>query len=158
MPINGKSRVQMDKIDRQLLGILQRDAGVSVGKLAEQVGVSKSACWRRLQRLEEDGVIRGRVTLLDPAAIGLPLNVFISVRTNQHNEAWAQRFQQVIDDIPGILEAYRLGGAVDYLLKAVVKDMPDYDRLYQQLIEADLFDVSASFVMEELKQTTELPL
>ncbi len=148
----------MDRLDRQLLAILQRDAGLSVGKLAERVGVSKSACWRRLQRLEEDGVIRGRVTLLDPAALDLSLNVFISVRTNQHNEDWARRFQDVIDGIPGILEAYRLGGAVDYLLKAVVKDMPDYDRLYQQLIEADLFDVSASFVMEELKQTTELPL
>ena len=148
----------MDKIDRQILGILQRDAALSVGKLAEQVGVSKSACWRRLQKLEEDGVIRDRVTLLDPASLGLSLNVFISVRTNQHNEAWALQFKEVIEGNPGILEAYRLGGAVDYLLKAVVKDMPDYDRLYQQLIEADLFDVSASFVMEELKQTTELPL
>ena len=149
---------RLDAIDRQLLALLQRDASTSVGKLAERVGVSKSACWRRLQRLEDNGVIRDRVTLLDPAAVGLSLNVFISVRTNQHNEAWAATFKSVIDGIPGILEAYRMGGAVDYLLKAVVKDMPDYDRLYQQLIEADLFDVSASFVMEELKQTTELPL
>jgi Lrp/AsnC family transcriptional regulator, cysteine-sensing transcriptional activator len=148
----------MDKIDRQLLTLLQRDAAMSVGRLAEQVEISKSACWRRIQRLEEQQVIRDRVTLLNPAALGLTLTVFISVRTNQHNEGWAETFKSVVENIPGVLETYRLGGAVDYLLKAVVKDMPDYDRLYQQLIAADLFDVSASFVMEEIKQTTELPL
>ena len=148
----------MDRTDRDILHRLQRDAAVSVGRLADAVGISKSACWRRIQRLEEQGVIRERVTLLDPAALGLSLNVFISVRTNQHNEAWAREFKAVVENIPGVLEAYRMGGAIDYLIKAVVKDMPDYDRLYQQLIEADLFDVSASFVMEEIKRTTELPL
>ena len=148
----------MDRTDRDILYRLQRDAAVSVGRLADSVGISKSACWRRIQRLEEQGVIRERVTLLDPAALGLSLNVFISVRTNQHNEAWARSFRAVVENIPGVLEAYRMGGAIDYLIKAVVKDMPDYDRLYQQLIEADLFDVSASFVMEEIKRTTELPL
>ena len=149
---------QLDRVDRAILEQLQRDAGLSVGALADTVGLSKSACWRRIRRLEEDGVIRERVTLLDAGQLGLSLTAFITVRTNQHNAAWAENFRSVVEGIPGILEAYRLGGEVDYLLKAVVRDMPDYDRLYQQLIRADLFDVSASFVMEEIKMTTALPL
>ena len=148
----------MDRIDRNILSLLQSDASLSVGELADRVSVSKSACWRRIQKLEESGVIRRRVTLLDPASLGLDLTVFVSVKTNQHNEQWAKRFRSVVEDIPGVLEVYRMGGEVDYLIKAVVKDMPGYDALYQALIRADLFDVSASFVMEELKQTTELPL
>lgn len=148
----------MDKTDRVILAQTQRDASLSVGELAEISGISKSACWRRIQKLEDQGVISRRVTLLDPASLGLTLTVFISVSTNQHNEDWAGKFLSIVEGIPGILEVYRLGGQVDYLLKAVVKDMPDYDRLYQQLIKADLFDVSASFVMEQLKHTTELPL
>ena len=148
----------MQKSDLKLLELVQADAALSVGRLAEQVGMSKSACWRRLQRLEEEGVIGERVTLLNPEALGLSLTVYISVRTNQHNENWAANFRRVVESIPGVLEAYRMGGAVDYLLKVVVRDMPDYDRLYQQLIEADLFDVSAGFVMEKIKHTTELPL
>ncbi len=148
----------MDKIDTALLRYLQRDASLSTGALAERVGISKSACWRRLQRMEEEGVIRGRVTLLEPARVGLPLTVFISIKTNQHNDRWAKQFTRVMEDIPGVLEVYRTGGELDYLIKAVVRDMPDYDRLYHQLIKADLFDVSASFVMEQIKHTTELPL
>lgn len=149
---------QLDRYDRAILGRLQRDAGLSVGALADTIGISKSACWRRIRRLEEDGIIRERVTLLDAGLLGLSLTAFITVRTNQHNAAWAENFRSVVEGIPGILEAYRLGGDVDYLLKAVVRDMPDYDRLYQELIRADLFDVSASFVMEEIKMTTALPL
>ena len=148
----------MDKTDRLLLSHMQRDAALSVGDLAERIGVSKSACWRRIQKLEADGTIHKRVTLLNPSAMGVPLTVFISVRTNQHNQAWADNFRAVVDSIPGVLEVYRMGGEVDYLIKAAVEDMPGYDRLYQALIKADLFDVSASFVMEELKQTTELPV
>lgn len=149
---------EIDQADRKILRVLQRDAGLSVGDLADLVGMSKSACWRRLQKLEELGVIKNRVALIDSAKVGLPLTVFISIRTNQHNAKWATKFQQVIERIPGVLEAYRTSGELDYLLKAVVKDMKDYDRLYQELIQADLFDVVASFVMEELKHTTELPL
>lgn len=148
----------LDSTDKRLLRLLQADAALSVADLAEQVNVSKSACWRRLQKLEQGGIIRSRVTLLDPAKVGLGLTVFITIRTNQHNEAWAQRFREVVQSVEGVLEVYRLGGQLDYLLKAVVADMPDYDRLYQQLIGADLFDVSASFVMEEIKATTVLPL
>jgi Lrp/AsnC family transcriptional regulator len=149
---------ELDNADRRLLHALQLDATLSLAELSESVNLSRSACWRRLNRLEAAGVIRARVTLLDPAALGLRLTVFIAVRTNQHNQRWAKRFRQVVEGIPGILEVYRMGGDVDYLIKAVVADMPDYDRLYQELIEADLFDVSAGFVMEQIKATTELPL
>ena len=148
----------MNAADRKLLTHMQKDATLSVAELAELAGVSKSACWRRIQKLEQEGFIRSRVTLLNPEAVDLSLTVFIAVKTNQHNERWARQFQQVTESIPGVLEVYRMGGEVDYLIKAVVKDMPDYDALYQELIKADLFDVSASFVMEPLKQTTELPL
>jgi Lrp/AsnC family transcriptional regulator len=148
----------MDKLDKALLSRLQKDASLSVGELAEKVGISKSACWRRIQKLDELGVIRSRVTLLDPAALDLSLTVFISLKTNKHNEKWARQFRAVVNGLPNILEVYRMGGDADYLLKAVVKDMPDYDRLYQQLIKADLFDVTSGFVMEEIKHTTELPL
>ncbi|QFU77383.1 Lrp/AsnC family transcriptional regulator [Halioglobus maricola] len=148
----------MDNTDRKILAAMQVDASLSVADLAEVAGISKSAAWRRIQKLEEQGVIQGRVTLLDPAALGLSLTVFIAVKTNQHNERWAEQFKQVTESIPGVLEVYRMGGDVDYLIKAVVKGMPGYDALYQELIKADLFDVSASFVMEGLKQTTELPL
>jgi len=148
----------MDNIERKILQHMQRDATLSVADLAEIAGISKSACWRRIQKLEQQGVIRKRVTLMDPVALDLSLTVFIAVKTNQHNERWAQQFNTVVQDIPGILEVYRMGGDVDYMIKAVVKDMPGYDALYQQLLKADLFDVSASYVMEALKQTTELPL
>lgn len=148
----------MDKVDRNILARLQGDASLSVGDLADIVDISKSACWRRIQKLEASGVIRGRVTLLDAASLGLDLTVFISLRTNQHNEKWARQFRSVVENIPGVLEVHRMGGDVDYLIKAVVPDMPGYDRLYQQLIKADLFDVTASFVMETIKETSELPL
>ncbi|TCO75831.1 Lrp/AsnC family transcriptional regulator [Chromatocurvus halotolerans] len=149
---------RLDAADLRLLRQLQRDASLPLVELAESVNMSRSACWRRLQKLRESRIIRQQVMLLNPAALGLSLTVFISVRTNHHNAAWSRQFREVIDNIPGILEAYRMGGDVDYLLKAVVADMPDYDRLYQELIAADLFDVSAGFVMEELKNTTSLPL
>ncbi len=152
------TEIRLDAADLRLLRQLQRDASLALVDLAESVNMSRSACWRRLQRLRESGIIREQVMLLNPAALGLSLTVFISVRTNHHNAAWSRQFREVIDGIPGILEAYRMGGDVDYLLKAVVADMPDYDRLYQELIAADLFDVSAGFVMEELKNTTSLPL
>ena len=148
----------MDKLDRAILEHLQQDASLSVGELAELVGISKSACWRRTQKLEQDGVIRQRVALLDPAKLQLPLTVYVSIRTNQHNDQWAERFQAVTREIPGVLEVYRMSGDLDYLIKAVVTDMPGYDRLYKELIKADLYDVSSSFVMETMKQTTRLPL
>lgn len=148
----------MDKTERAILARLQADASLSVGDLAEIVGISKSACWRRIQKLEDEGIIKRQVTLLDAEALDLSLKVFISIKTNQHNEKWARQFKAVVDGIPGILEVYRMGGETDYLLKAIVRDMPDFDRLYKELIRADLFDVTSGFVMEEIKYTTELPI
>jgi len=148
----------MNATDKKILRHMQRDATLSVADLAELADISKSACWRRIQKLEQQGVIRNRVTLLDPTAVDLSLTVFIAIKTNQHNQSWVRQFTKVTQSIPGVLEVHRMGGDVDYLIKAVVKDMPDYDALYQELIKADLFDVSASFAMEALKQTTELPL
>nr|WP_010133228.1 Lrp/AsnC family transcriptional regulator [Microbulbifer agarilyticus] len=152
------AELKLDKQDRSILELLQRDAGRSVGDIAEQVGISKSACWRRIQRLEKEQVIRERVTLLNPEKVNLPLTVYISVRTNRHNDAWSNHFREVVAGIPEILEVHRMSGDLDYLVKAVVTDMPGYDRLYKELIKADLFDVSSSFVMETMKQTSELPL
>ena len=150
--------VTMDKQDKAILALMQRDATLSVGMLAEKVGISKSACWRRIQKLEEDGVIKHRVALLDQQHVNLPLTVYISIRTHQHNDQWSEQFRKVIEGLPLVQEVYRMSGDLDYLIKAVVTDMPGYDQLYQQLIKADLFDVSSSFVMETMKQTTELPL
>ena len=148
----------IDTLDRKLLRALQRDSAEPISDLAERCGLSRSACSRRIARLAEAGVIERSVTLLSQSKLGLGLTVFIAIRTNQHNAAWSSQFRRVVEQLPGILEVHRLGGDIDYLVKAVVPDMPGYDALYQQLIKADLFDVSASFVMETMKHTTELPL
>ena len=148
----------IDALDRKLLRALQRDSAEPISDLAERCGLSRSACSRRIARLAEAGVIERAVALLSQSKLGLGLTVFIAIKTNQHNAAWSSQFQSVVEQLPGILEVHRLGGDIDYLLKAVVPDMAGYDALYQRLIKADLFDVSASFVMETMKHTTELPI
>ena len=148
----------IDALDRKLLRALQRDSAEPISDLAERCGLSRSACSRRIARLAEAGVIERSVAVLSQSKLGLGLTVFIAIKTNQHNAAWSSQFRRVVEQLPGILEVHRLGGDIDYLVKAVVPDMPGYDALYQQLIKADLFDVSASFVMETMKHTTELPL
>lgn len=149
---------ELDSIDRALLRSLQQDATRSVAALAETHHLSKSACWRRVQRLEEAGVITATVAQVDPQAVGLALTVFIRVRTREHTEHWSRQFRDNVEAIDGVMEVYRMGGDIDYLIKAVVEDMPAYDRLYQKLIKVDLFDVTASFVMEEIKKSHALPL
>ncbi len=148
----------MDKFDKAILKILQQDSTLSVAEIADRISLSKTACWRRIQKLESDGVVRARVALLDPNKLNLPLSIFISIRTNQHNQNWFQEFRRVVASIPEVLEVYRMSGDLDYLIRAVVTDMAGFDKLYQELIKADLFDVSSSFVMETIKHTTELPL
>ncbi|MEP3918728.1 Lrp/AsnC family transcriptional regulator [Ascidiaceihabitans sp.] len=150
---------ELDTIDRKILKHLQRDASLSLENLGEEVGLSRNACWRRVKTLEDSGVITGRVALVAPLAIDLGLMVFMQVRTNQHDPDWAVRFSQATRAIPGILSVYRMTGDLDYLIRARVADMADYDRLYQQLIKRlPLSDVSASFVMEEIKDGTALPV
>ena len=152
------NELKLDRIDKTLLLHMQRDSSLSVNVLAEKVGISKSACWRRIQKFEEANIIQQRLTVLDPVKLGLNLIVFISVRTNQHNRKWAQQFKETVEVIPGIMEVYCIGGDLDYLIKAVVEDITGYDHLYQRLISADLFEVTAGFVMETIKHTHDLPI
>ncbi len=149
----------LDSIDRRLLAALQEDSSQSVSELADRVGLSKNPCWRRIRRLEENGYIRGRVALLDPRRLNCGLTAFIAVRTDQHTPGWSDAFATAVADIPEIVGAFRMTGDTDYLLHAVVPDMQAFDALYQRLIaRIELSDVSSSFVMEEIKQTTALPL
>ncbi len=148
-----------DEIDRRILVELQRDAGQSLDALGEKVHLSRNACWRRIRNLESAGVIKGRVTILDAAKLGLGLTVFMQIRTNAHAPDWLARFSKATLSMPEILGVYRMTGELDYLIRARVPDMAGYDRLYQSLIrKVPLSDVSASFVMEEIKETTQLPL
>ncbi|WP_298557779.1 Lrp/AsnC family transcriptional regulator [uncultured Aliiroseovarius sp.] len=149
----------IDTIDRKILSALQQDADQSLEDLGAKVGLSRNACWRRVRILQESGIIRKRVALLDPQKLGLGLSVFIQVRTSNHDPDWLGKFARAVKLMPEILGAYRMTGDLDYLIHARVNDVKDYDALYQRLIEkVDLSDVSASFVMEELKETTELSL
>ena len=149
----------MDTIDRKILSILQRDATIPIAEIADQVGLSTTPCWRRIQKLDEAGVIRSRVALLDGGLLNVGVTVFVSVRTNQHNAAWFERFAKAVDEIPEVVEFYRMSGDVDYLLRVVVPDIAAYDTVYQRLIETiSLSDVSSSFAMEQIKYTTALPL
>ena len=151
--------VEIDNTDGRILGALQRDCSESLEDLGTRVGLSRNACWRRIKRLEEAGVIKGRVALADPEALGLGLQVFISVRTNSHDPDWINSFARATRDLPEILGVYRMTGDLDYLIRARVRDIADYDALYQRLIrKVSLSDVSASFVMEEIRETTALPV
>ena len=149
----------MNRTDHAILRHLQRDARLSVSAVAERVGISKTACWRRIKALEARGTIRSRVTLLDPEKVDLGVTVFALVRTNQHRDEWLTQFTKAIDAMPEVLEFYRLSGDADYLLRIVAKDIKAYDAVYKRLIKAvELLDVSSSFVMESLKYTTTLPI
>lgn len=148
-----------DPMDRKILIALQENADLALEDLGARVGLSRNAVWRRVKALEAAGVIRRRVALLDPEKLGLGLTVFMMIRTERHAPDWLDRFAAATRDMPEILGAYRMSGELDYLVRARVADVRAYDRLYQDLIgRIDLADVSASFVMEELKETTELPL
>lgn len=149
----------MDSFDRAILCELQRDCARSVEDIAASVNLSRNACWRRIKALEEAGVVRARVALLEPEAVNAGLSVIILLRTSQHDDGWADSFREAVAGIPEIVGAYRTAGEIDYILKARVRDVAAYDRLYKKLIaRVELADVSASFVMEQLKETTELPL
>ncbi|HSF93910.1 MAG TPA: Lrp/AsnC family transcriptional regulator [Thermohalobaculum sp.] len=151
--------MQLDAFDHRILRELQRDASLGVEALGARIGLSRNACWRRIRMLEEAGVIRARVALVDPEAVGLGLAVFIAVRTDRHEPEWLDRFTRAVEGMPEIQGVWRTSGDLDYLLKARVADVRAYDRLYQRLIrKVELADISASFVMEEIKETTELPV
>jgi Lrp/AsnC family transcriptional regulator len=151
--------VQFDAIDWKILGELQRDANRPIGEIAATANLSSNACWRRIKRLEDEGIISGRVALLDPAALGLHVTVFVAVKTSDHSEEWLEKFAKGVQAIPEVVEFYRMSGDTDYLLKILVPDIKAYDEVYRKLIKtAPLFDVSSSFAMERIKSTTMLPL
>ncbi len=151
--------MQFDPIDRRILAQLQQDSDISLDVLGEAVGLSRNACWRRVKHLESTGVIRKRVALLDPDKLDLKLSVFIQIRTQHHDAEWLQKFARATEATPEVMGAYRMSGDLDYLLHARVADMAEYDALYKRLTSRiELSDVSASFVMEEIKATTALPV
>jgi len=151
--------VDLNRIDARILARLQAEADVTIAELAEAVGLSSNACWRRVKAMEESGVIKRRVALLDAAKLGLGTTVFVNIRTSQHSEEWLEHFAKGVAGIPEIVEFYRMSGEVDYLLKIIVSDIAHYDRVYRKLIRVtSLLDVSSSFAMEQLKYTTALPL
>jgi Lrp/AsnC family transcriptional regulator len=149
----------LDRLDYKILELLQEDATLTVGDLAEKIGLTATPCWKRVQKLEKQGVIRKRVALLDAAHLKLGLTAFISIKTNQHKIEWFDSFHRVVSAIPEVVEIYRVTGNTDYLLKVVLSSMEDYDRVYKTLITSvDLVDVSSMFAMEQIKYTTALPL
>ena len=150
---------QLDSLDWSILAQLQADASLAVHEVGERVGLSHNACWRRIKRLEEAGVIARRVALLDPARIGLATTVFVAVKTNRHDPEWLDAFARGVAGIDEVIECHRMAGDVDYLLKLGGRDIAHYDRIYRRLIAAvpDLADVSSSFSMERMKHTTALP-
>ncbi len=149
----------MDEMDLKILALLQEDGGLSNTEIADRIGLSATPCWRRIRQLEEAGTIRRRVALLDREALNVGVTVFVNVRTNQHTPDWLTRFAAAVEKIPEVVEFYRMAGDVDYLLRIVVPDIAAYDGVYKRLIASiDLYDVSSSFAMEEIKYTTALPL
>ncbi|NBW90735.1 MAG: Lrp/AsnC family transcriptional regulator [Gammaproteobacteria bacterium] len=149
----------MDKLDRKILDILQRDASVTAADIAERVGLSKAPCWRRIQKLQESGVVRRTVALLDARALNVGTTVFVTIKAPSHSAAWFEKFSKLVRELPEVTELHRMSGDVDYLLRIVVPDIAGYDAVYKRLIAGvEMLDVSASFSLETLKSTTALPL
>lgn len=149
----------VDKLDRKILDILQRDASVTAADIAERVGLSKAPCWRRIQKLQESGVVRRTVALLDARALNVGTTVFVTIKAPSHSAGWFEKFAKVVRDLPEVTELHRMSGDVDYLLRIVVPDIAGYDAVYKRLIAGvEMLDVSASFSLETLKSTTALPL
>ena len=149
----------MDAIDRKILAVVQQDASLSVAEIGQRVGLSSTPCWKRLQRLEADGVILRRVALIDPDKLGLGITVFVSVETGDHSQDWLKRFAETVGAMPEVMEFYRMAGDVDYMLRVVVPDIAGYDAFYKRLIAAvPLKNVTSRFAMERIKSTTALPI
>jgi len=149
----------IDAVDRRILFFLQQDATMTVKDIAERVHLSPTPCWNRIRRLEEGGIIRARVALLDPAKVDAGITVFVAIRTDQHNIEWSKRFAREMKSIPEIMEIYRMSGTVDYLLRVVVPDIAAFDRIYKTIISRiELSDVTSMFAMEQMKYTTALPV
>jgi len=151
--------MDIDRTDRKILALLQQDASLPVTDIAERVGLTSTPCWRRIQNLEKAGAIDKRVALLNRQSLNLGVDVFVAVRTNQHDAKWLDSFDKAISTFPEVVECYRMSGEIDYLMRVVVTDIATYDQFYKRLIKKlKLSDVSSSFAMERIKYTTALPL
>ena len=149
----------MDHIDKQILALLQEDADLPITDVAERVHLSTTPCWRRIQRLEELGYIQRKVALLDAKKLNVGVTVFVLLRTNQHNQDWFARLSATIGEIPEVVDFYRMSGNIDYLLRVIIPDIAAYDAVYKKLTSRiEIFEVSSSFAMEEIKHTSALPL
>ena len=149
----------MDDADRKILALLQENAALSLAEISEQVGLSSTPCWKRIQKLEKEGVIRKRVALLDGHKVGVGITVFVSIRTSTHSPDWLTKFADSVATMPEVVEAYRMSGDVDYMLRVVVSDIAAYDSFYKRLIATvPLTDVTSRFAMETIKYTTALPV
>ena len=149
----------MDPTDRKILNLLQSDASLTVKQIAEQIPLSVSPCWKRIQKLEESGFIRARVALLDPQKVNANVTVFVAIKTGRHTREWIEHFNKAVDNLPEVMEIYRMSGEVDYLLRVVVSSIEAYDQFYKKLIDRiELSNVTSSFAMEQIKYTTALPI
>ena len=149
----------MDSIDRKILRILQDDASLSVGEVASRVSLSQTPCWRRIQKLETSGIIRRRVVLVDPEAIGLDVTVFVEIETGDHSKEWLERFAATIATMDEVMAVYRMAGDVDYLLQVTVTNMAAFDAFYKRLVALiPLKNVTSRFAMERVKFTTAHPV
>ena len=149
----------LDLIDRKIIAELMKDATVPVAQIADRVGLSQTPCWKRIQKLEANGVLTRRVALADPDRIGFPLTVFVGIEATDHSSEWREAFAAATDAIPGIMEVWRMAGEVDYLLRVAVPDMPAYDALYKRLTDAvPIKNVTSHFAMERMKFTTAYPV
>ena len=149
----------LDEMDVKILKLLQQDCTRPVAEIGKEVGLSTTPCWRRMQKLEEAGVIQRRVAVLDPVKVNAGVTVFVSIKTDQHSLGWLEKFHNAVVDIPEVVEFYRMSGDIDYLLRVVVPDIAAYDALYKKLIaRIEIAKVSSAFAMEQIKYTTELPL
>ena len=150
---------KMDLTDRKILTLLQGDASLSVAEIGSRVGLSSTPCWKRIQRLEADGVIQRRVALVDQDKIGLGITVFVSIETGDHSQDWLSTFADMVGAMPEVMEFYRMAGDVDYMLRVVVPDIQGYDTFYKKLIgSVALKNVTSRFAMEKIKSTTALPI
>ncbi len=149
----------LDEMDIKILRQLQTDATKPVAEIGKEVGLSTTPCWRRIQKLDESGVVRRRVAILDPVKINTAVTVFVSIKTDHHSTAWLEKFHAAVQDFPEVVEFYRMSGDVDYLMRVVVPDIAAYDAFYKRLIaRIEISKVSSAFAMEQIKYTTELPL
>ncbi len=154
-----RTTIKLDDMDRKILIQLQKDATWSMDRLAKHVGVSKTAAWNRVQRMTESGVIKRQVCVIDSVSVGLLETFFIAIKTNQHQQDWLQQFNTVIQKWPEIVEAHRLAGDVDYLIKVQVASTREFDELYKKIVaEVDLYSVTSSLSMEVMKHESALPI